>query len=396
MKRRTRPLDAAETRSVDVGSWMDLEYLHDVDDYQLKWPDAPLARLLRHAATREREVNVVTAPSERSAWVPITMPPPPSGGGDRKRGRAADADVLTGVVVADEWITAVCAIDGRAEAGWSAGDDNAAAAIVSLLEAAADKAWRVAASDSGRGQDALHRAAVPAVVAAKAQGGFSAAAVQCVADRWLAERLATSTTARPWGVPLEEHRVEPMPLDEYFIPCKPSDAHAAAKPWLTAATPPPPPAPPSPRVTRSRARSTKLDGGEAKGAARPGSSPLSSAPTVEDAPTPAPTMEAGTSKPPAVRVAAVPMTASRAAEAAAVAVGGPLWFVPLAASLLTERRRTAGARTRGGTSLLLKSGDMALPPLPPLANAVLRDVPWAVSDLQGSIKACTAQYFAAA
>ncbi|RNE96940.1 uncharacterized protein Tco025E_09596 [Trypanosoma conorhini] len=73
LRKRYRPLDAAEERSVDVEHKLQIGLLYDEQSYCFSWPDAPLTSMLRRSnASLARAVHGNIAPSTQP-----TIPQPP-------------------------------------------------------------------------------------------------------------------------------------------------------------------------------------------------------------------------------------------------------------------------------------------------------------------------------
>lgn len=229
MKRRTRPLDTSEYRTVSATTPLDLKPVADIDDYALRWPDAPLSRLCAKASA-PRPVVLVPVVSKDNPENILVMPPRDAAPAAAELGKRVEIGPLMNAALVSAGVNV--ALPGSSTPGASSSDKKAAPnkrsrnlettpsrALVAVEEELAEleiRAFTAAATHSGPLQQLL---TLQSLVAKLTDGPSEAAGLPAgaVYRAWLLARVSTATAARPWGTPLAPAQWRHADADEFFI-----------------------------------------------------------------------------------------------------------------------------------------------------------------------------------
>jgi hypothetical protein len=214
MKRRTRPLDPAEYRSVPQNAAFPIEALEDFEEYVLKWPKSPLAQLAASSSNAGGGLGVddpFAVKTEPVIPVNLSAPRPVTG--------PSLADGAT-MVLNDNWRHDLSGYFNSVGGDTPKSRQNVVSQIVAL-EAKLHEQQRKLAGAVQRLMSLTQ--ALPLSRLNSDTNGSALVVDSVVYDKWCREHQATATTDRPWGFPVVGSFLECGPRDEYFVPCDTTD-----------------------------------------------------------------------------------------------------------------------------------------------------------------------------
>ncbi len=242
IKKRGRPLDDAEHIDVELGTRMDVEILHDVEAYALRWPTSPLSREIMNAGMAS---TVVASPCPPDSFGALVAVPKAGARSDESSvvefdfshiviADSSEGDAAGVVTPPDGWCEQLGIVEADATRLVTRPEYRALCDALRRLDEAAVEVWRTTPL-SLRGVTSLPQAMSRSDVFVRENTSPQQPAVT-PQQLWLSWRKKSSSALRPWGLPLSQHCHIADHRDEYFI-CNSTSTTIdplviTAKPWL--------------------------------------------------------------------------------------------------------------------------------------------------------------------
>ena len=229
MKRRTRPLDPGEYRSIERSTPLEVEHLDDLQDYVLKWPGSALAKLAMHdpayAPQQHAHAASMQLPSRDAGMTLASVQQGVSRGTSepafsvRKNPKAsklrfAASRPVVGSSKSDgacfsqdvEWMDVSQKLSSREQHDVSHWVIDLERRLHEQLKKMSSAVQRLMSLSSAVPNDG--------------DSGASPPIPKAVYDCWLHCHERRATTNRPWGLSLVAEYAEFGANDEYFVPCE--------------------------------------------------------------------------------------------------------------------------------------------------------------------------------
>jgi hypothetical protein len=266
-KRRVRPLEEGELDLVEAGTYMEVDLVHNAQDYCMRWPKSRLTHVVNASARSlpggqlQGGSSEVLAPSRSASSSSKVAAEVAFGTVVHKPDISSTPSMSSSIHISGSWADAATEDESFVKRatfalpdawleplGLGGEDDDSAAqtdewwarydacctGVVSLEACVATTSLDT--EPSIRRLMSVRQAAARVGIMSWRDGApeladYGDALSQRLFDLWAAAREGSATAERPWGVPLVPEFFISQPRDEYFLPNHTLSARAAAAAW---------------------------------------------------------------------------------------------------------------------------------------------------------------------